>query len=121
MCFLLGVMGYVLVCCALYVALSCCAENGLGSWDRVAAGRPGRRLPQMPRQELSGPLSTAVAMATERCGWMPGMYRRRKPRVLLQWAFTVTGLVRHHRRAWNEPPEWEVGCLHLGLASSGHE
>lgn len=43
-----------------------------------------------------------VAMATERCGWMPGMYRRQEPRGFLQWAYTGAGLVRHPRGAWNK-------------------
>ena len=74
----------------------------------------------MPRWELSRP-PTMVAMATERCGWKLGTYRRQKPKGFLQWTFIGTRLVRHPRGAWNKALEREVGCLHLDLASLRHE
>lgn len=61
--------------------------------------------------------TVVVALATERCGWMPGMYRRQKPRGFLQWAYAGMGLVRHPRGAWKKSLEREVGCLPLDLAS----
>lgn len=107
---------------ALDVALSCCARTVWGgvqcssrkTWEEAAVDAQARAV-------RAPPPPVVVAMATERCGWMPGMYRRQKPRGFLQWAFTGLGLVGHPRAAWSKSLEREVGCLHLDLASSRHE
>lgn len=86
---------------------------GGGRWRlcRVAAGRPARRPPVGARAGAVSAWNTVVAMVMESRGWIPGMYRRQNPGVLLQWALIGVGLVRHPRESWNEPPEREwVTC-----------